>query len=120
MRVVLAREYRFDAAHRLPRLPPGHKCARLHGHGFRVEIEVAGPVDPESGFLIDYGDIDRVVKPLLERLDHACLNDIEGLENPTSELLAAWLWRAIAPGLPQLSAVTVAETCRSRCTYRGD
>jgi 6-pyruvoyltetrahydropterin/6-carboxytetrahydropterin synthase len=119
MRVELAREYRFEAAHRLPRLPPAHRCHRLHGHSFRIEVVLEGEVDEQTGFHLDFGEVDVVLQPVIERLDHRYLNEVEGLENPTSEILAAWLWRQIAPGLPSLRAVTVAETCDSRCTYRG-
>ena len=119
MHVELHREYRFEAAHRLPRLPATHKCYRLHGHSFRFEVQLEGEVDPHTGFLIDFGDVDVLVAPVVERLDHYFLNEIEGLENPTSEVLAAWLWARLRPALPLLRAVTVAETCDARCTYRG-
>lgn len=119
MRVELAREYRFEAAHRLPRLPATHKCHRLHGHSFRIEVLIEGEVDEGTGFLIDFGDVDVVVQPIIDKLDHYYLNEVEGLENPTSEVLAAWLWRRLRPALPQLTAVVVAETCDARCTYRG-
>jgi 6-pyruvoyltetrahydropterin/6-carboxytetrahydropterin synthase len=120
MRVELVRDYRFEAAHRLPNLPEGHKCRRLHGHSFRFSVELAGEVDPRTGFLIDFGDVDVLVAPLVDKLDHYYLNEIEGLENPTSEVLAAWLWRRLRPTLPQLVAITVAETCDARCIYRGE
>jgi 6-pyruvoyltetrahydropterin/6-carboxytetrahydropterin synthase len=120
MRVELAREYGFEAAHRLPRVPESHKCARLHGHSFRVEIRVAGEVDADAGWLIDFGDISAVVEPLLKQeLDHRTLNDVPGLENPTSEILCGWLWGRGGARVPGLSAVTVHETCTARCTYRG-
>jgi 6-pyruvoyltetrahydropterin/6-carboxytetrahydropterin synthase len=119
MRIELHREYRFEAAHRLPRLPETHKCHRLHGHSFRFELSLEGEVDPRTGFLIDFGDVDQIVAPLVERLDHHYLNEIEGLDNPTSEVLAGWIWARVAPQLPQLTAVMVAETCDARCVYRG-
>jgi 6-pyruvoyltetrahydropterin/6-carboxytetrahydropterin synthase len=120
MRMELSRDYRFEAAHRLPRVPEGHKCARLHGHSFRFTVLLAGDVDEQTGFLIDFADVDVVVDPIVAQLDHRYLNELEGLDNPTSELLAGWLWRRIRPKLPQLAAVTVAETCDARCTYRGE
>lgn len=120
MNVRLVHEFKFEAAHRLPKVPPGHKCQRLHGHSFKIEIAVDGPVDPETGWLIDFGVIDDLWKPLGERLDHHYLNDIEGLENPTSENLAKWIWDALKPSLPVLSRVTVFETCDSRCEYKGN
>ncbi len=120
MRVELAREFRFEAAHRLPMVPPEHKCHRLHGHSFVVEVTVAGEVDPRLGWLLDYAEITAVVEPLLKReLDHRVLNDVPGLENPTSEVLAGWLWERLAGRLPGLAAITVHETCAARCTYRG-
>ena len=119
MQIELHREYRFEAAHRLPRLPADHKCHRLHGHSFRFEVMLVGEVDEKTGFLIDFGDVDAIVEPLRQRLDHYFLNEIEGLENPTSEILSRWIWRALKPQLPMLVSVTVAETCDARCVYRG-
>jgi 6-pyruvoyltetrahydropterin/6-carboxytetrahydropterin synthase len=120
MNVDLVREYRFEAAHRLPHVPPGHKCARLHGHSFRFELTVSGAVDEKTGWFIDYGVLDETVAPLLSRLDHYYLNEVEGLENPTSEHLARWLWQRLRPRLPSLVAVTLWETCDARCIYRGE
>ena len=120
MKVELVKEYRFEAAHRLPHVPAGHKCARLHGHSFKFEIHVVGGVDDKTGWLIDYGVMDELVNPLLHRLDHYYLNDIEGLENPTSEVMSRWLYDRIKPGLPQLTAITFYETCDARCIYRGE
>src|SRR6185295_18238155 len=120
MDVELVKEYRFEAAHRLPSVPAGHKCARLHGHSFRFELTIRGPVDPATGWFIDYGVLDDAVAPLVARLDHFYLNEIEGLENPTSEHLARWLWERLRPRLPSLTAVTLWETCDARCIYRGE
>ncbi len=120
MNVRLTREYRFEAAHRLPKVPPGHKCERLHGHSFKIEISIAGPVDEETGWFIDYGEVDEVWEPLDAQLDHYYLNDIEGLENPTSEILARWIWDRMKPALPGLCRVTVHETCDARCEYEGN
>lgn len=121
MHVELTRTYGFEAAHRLPHVPPEHKCARLHGHSFRVEVTLAGEVDPKLGWLVDFGEITAVVEPLLKReLDHRTLNDVPGLENPTSEVLCGWLWERLEPRFPQLTALTVHETCTARCTYRGN
>ena len=119
MKAALTRSYRFEAAHRLPRVPEGHRCARMHGHGFRLEVTVEGEVGAGSGWVLDYADIDRVVDPVVEALDHRCLNDVEGLDNPTSEVLARWIWDRAAPGLPGLVEIAVAESERSRCSYRG-
>jgi len=121
VKVELTREYTFEAAHRLPHVPPDHKCFRMHGHSFRVEVVVAGAVDPHLGWLVDYADITAVVGPLLRNeLDHRSLNDVAGLENPTSENLCGWLWNRLKPQLPALTSITVAETCTARCTYRGE
>ncbi|MFE6592577.1 6-carboxytetrahydropterin synthase QueD [Streptomyces sp. NPDC057781] len=114
------REFTFEAAHRLPNVPEGHKCARLHGHSYKVIVHVEAPVDPESGWVMDFGDLKKAFKPLEGQLDHYYLNDIEGLENPTSEVLARWIWERLKPALPDLSALTVRETCTSGCTYRGE
>lgn len=114
------REFTFEAAHRLPNVPKGHKCERLHGHSYKVIVHVEAPVDPELGWVMDFGDLKKAFKPLEAQLDHYYLNDIEGLENPTSEVLARWIWDRLKPTLPDLSALTVRETCTSGCTYRGD
>ncbi len=116
----LRKSFQFEAAHRLPHVPAGHKCARLHGHSFVAEIVVRGPLDPQLGWVMDYADIKAAFRPIYERLDHHYLNELPGLENPTSENLAVWIWRELKPVLPQLSEVVVAETCTARCVYRGD
>ena len=113
----LFKEFTFEAAHRLPNVPEGHKCARLHGHSFVVRISVDGEVGEQSGWVMDFGDIKSAFKPLYDRLDHYYLNDIPGLENPTSENLARWIWMELSPTLPQLSAVEIRETCTSGCIY---
>jgi len=113
------REFTFEAAHRLPNVPAGHKCARLHGHSYRVEIHLRGDVDPVAGWVTDFGDIKAAFRPLHEQLDHNYLNEVPGLENPTSEVLARWIWERLADALP-LSAVVIRETCTSGCIYRGE
>ncbi|HLU64796.1 MAG TPA: 6-carboxytetrahydropterin synthase QueD [Kofleriaceae bacterium] len=118
MRCRLTRDYRFEAAHFLPRVPEGHKCRRMHGHSYQVRVTIEGEVDPELGWLIDFADVDEVVDPVLAALDHRVLNDLPGLENPTSEVLAMYLWGKLAGRLP-LSEVEVAETADSRCAVRG-
>ena len=120
MRVELVKEFHFEAAHRLPLVPPEHKCFRMHGHSFRVEIVVSGEVDASLGWLVDFGEISARVEPVLrQELDHRVLNDVPGLENPTSELLSVWLWKRLGTLVPHLAAITVHETCTARCTYRG-
>jgi 6-pyruvoyltetrahydropterin/6-carboxytetrahydropterin synthase len=113
------KSFSLESAHRLPNVPEGHKCARMHGHSFRVEIHVAGDVDPQTGWVMDFADLKAAFAPLFERLDHHCLNDVPGLENPTSENLARWIWRELQPDLPRLRRVVVHETCTSGCSYDG-
>lgn len=119
MHVRLVHKFRFEAAHRLPRVPAGHKCARLHGHSFQIELAVEGPVNPETGWYIDFDELQKYWNPLHEQLDHHYLNEVEGLENPTSENLAHWVWVRLWPSLPGLTQVTIFETCDARCEYRG-
>lgn len=116
----LERDYRFEAAHSLPRVPAGHPCARVHGHSYHITVAVEGEIDPALGWVIDFAAIDEVLAPLIAKLDHRNLNDIEGLENPTSENLAVWLWQRAAPRVPGLAEVQVSETASSRCIYRGE
>lgn len=103
------RRYVFQSAHRLPNVPAGHKCGRMHGHGFEAIVQ-AGQVD--------YDRLDALWAPLQQELHYACLNEIEGLENPTSEMLSGWIWRRLRPQLPTLSQVTVFET--ASCGARHD
>jgi 6-pyruvoyltetrahydropterin/6-carboxytetrahydropterin synthase len=112
--------FTIEAAHRLPNVRQGHKCARLHGHSFRIEVHVTGPVGEESGWVMDFADIADAFEPIRERLDHRYLNEIEGLENPTSENLARWIWERLKPRLPALGKLTVHETCTAGCVYRGE
>jgi len=116
----LRKTFQFEAAHHLPQLPEDHKCRRLHGHSFQVDVVVDGPCDPQLGWVMDYAEISQAFKPLWEQLDHHYLNEIEGLENPTSERVALWIWDRLRPTLPLLKEVVVAETCTARCVYRGE
>ncbi len=111
--------FQIEAAHRLPQVPPGHKCARLHGHSFRIEVHAQGELDSKLGWVMDFADIKSAFAPVFERLDHQYLNEIPGLENPTSERLAIWIWEALKPTLPVLSKIVVHETCTSGCAYTG-
>lgn len=120
MKMELRKTFQFEAAHLLPLLPADHKCRRLHGHSFKVELAVAGECDPRLGWVMDYADISAAFKPLWQQLDHYYLNDIPGLENPTSENVALWIWQRLKPSLPLLTEIVVAETCQSRCVYRGE
>lgn len=118
MRMRLERSYRFEAAHFLPKVPAGHKCARMHGHSYAIEVTIEGDVDSERGWVVDFAEIDEHAQPLVKQLDHQVLNEIEGLANPTSELLAAWWWQRLAKVLPVVE-IAVSETPTSRCVYRG-
>ena len=118
--VEIFKQFTIEAAHRLPNLPENHKCRRLHGHSFRVEIHVSGPLTEKEGWIMDFADVTRAFNPIYEQLDHHYLNDIPGLENPTSEILARWIWSRLKPALPLLSKVVVRETCTAGCIYTGD
>ncbi len=117
-RTFIEKELRFEAAHRLPHLPEDHKCHRLHGHSFRVTVRVEGPIDSKLGWVVDFADVAAAWKPLHELLDHRYLNEVEGLENPTSENLARFIAERLdVPSPARLVSVTVHETCASRCVY---
>lgn len=119
MYVELVREYRFESAHFLPKVPMGHRCRNIHGHSFKLDVTVGGEADEETGFLIDFFEMDQIVQPVVDALDHKLLNDIPGLENPTSEWLARYVYDRILPALPVLRSVTIWETTDSRCVYFG-
>ena len=114
------KEFSIEAAHWLPHVPEGHKCRRLHGHSFKIEVHVAGALDERLGWIMDFADIKSAFQAIEDELDHRCLNDVAGLENPTSENLARWIWVRLQAGLPGLSEVVVRETCTSGCAYRGN
>ena len=120
MRARIVQEFRFEAAHRLPRVPESHKCFRLHGHSYKVEVVVAGAVSPESGWICDFAEIEEAWKALHDAIDHRYLNEIPGLENPTSEVLAGFIWERLKPIFSGLTRVVVHETCESRCEYEGE
>ncbi len=118
-KVRLVREFSFEAAHRLPNAPPEHKCTRLHGHSYKIELVCEGEADPRTGWLVDFDGMKRAFAPVHEQLDHRYLNEIEGLENPTAENLARWIWVRLKPQLGSLAQVNVVETGTTRCEYRG-
>jgi 6-pyruvoyltetrahydropterin/6-carboxytetrahydropterin synthase len=115
----ISQAFRFEAAHRLPNVPETHRCHRMHGHSYRVELQLEGPVDPRTGFVVDFFDIENAFGDLLKRLDHHCLNEIDGLDNPTAENIAIWIWERTKPDLPQLSSVRVYETSDCWAEYDG-
>ena len=112
--------FTIEAAHRLPNLPDDHKCSRLHGHSFNIEIHVSGEVDTTTGWVMDFAEISKAFQPLFKQLDHHYLNEIEGLENPTSENLAKWIWGKLKSVLPLMSSIVVRETCTAGCVYCGE
>ncbi len=114
------KQFSIEAAHWLPNVPPGHKCGRMHGHSFQIEVHISGPVDPELGWVLDFADIKAAFQPIEERIDHYCLNEVPGLENPTSENLARWIWTELHPALPQLNKIVIRETCTSGCINSGE
>lgn len=114
------KEFTFEAAHRLPHVPEGHQCARLHGHSFQVQVHVRGIVDPGTGWIIDFAEVKRAFQPIHDQLDHRYLNEVAGLENPTTEILARWIWQRLKPGLPGLSKLVIRETCTAGCVYQGE
>ena len=119
MEITLTKSFTFDAAHWLPTFPEGHKCRRMHGHTFRAEVVVRGEVDPQTGYLVDYGELKAAIKPVEDQLDHHVLNDVPGLANPTSENLSRWVYDQLKESLPPLLAVRVYETATSSAEYRG-
>ncbi|HEX8312946.1 MAG TPA: 6-carboxytetrahydropterin synthase QueD [Chthoniobacteraceae bacterium] len=119
MHVRLTKDFTFEAAQTLPSAPEGHKCHKMHGHSFKVEVSVEGEVNPETGWFYDHAVIGRAMKPLVEQLDHSYLNEIPGLENPTIENMAAWFWRKIEAQCPGLCEIVIHETPTARCSYRG-
>ncbi|MEX0741318.1 MAG: 6-carboxytetrahydropterin synthase QueD [Phycisphaeraceae bacterium] len=119
MIVTLSKSFRFEAAHFLPTFPEGHKCRRLHGHSFHIDVVVKGEVDPAKGYLQDYGEIGAAIAPVRDQLDHYLLNDLPGLNNPTAEMLARWIFDRLKAALPLLHLVRVHETCTSSFEYAG-
>ncbi|WP_239845849.1 6-carboxytetrahydropterin synthase QueD [Shewanella sp. Isolate11] len=119
MTIEIYKEFTFESAHKLPNVPADHKCGRLHGHSYRVRIHLTGEPNEQLGWFIDFGDLKKIFKPIYEQLDHRYLNDIEGLENPTAEVIAVWIWDRLVKNLPQLSAIELMETCTSGVVYRG-
>lgn len=120
MKVRLSKDFIVEAAQSLPMVPAGHKCSRLHGHTFTIEICVEGEVGAESGWLYDHAEISVAMKPIVAELDHSYLNEIPGLENPTIEMMCAWIWEKLKPSLPELCEIIIHETPSARCSYRGN
>lgn len=119
MSVNIYKEFTFEAAHKLPNVPDGHKCGRLHGHSYRIRIHLSGDIDPKLGWFIDFSDVKEIFSPILKQLDHNYLNDIDGLENPTAEVIAIWVWNKLKSNLPTLSGIELMETCTCGVLYEG-
>lgn len=111
--------FHLECARRLPHLPAEHPCSRVHGHSFRVEVQVSGPLDEKLGWVLDFAEVDEAWAPVKGALDHRYLNDVPGLANPTSERMAVWIWDRLKPVLPGLSKITIQETATSGCVYTG-
>ena len=116
--MILFKEFTFEAAHKLPLVPKNHKCANLHGHSFKVKICIDGPIS-KMGWVMDFSELKQICAPYISELDHSYLNEIIGLENPTSEKIASWFWDKRKKNLPQLRSIQVMETCNSGCEYFG-
>lgn len=120
MAIELFREFTIESARQLPKLPADHPCARMHGHTFRIQVYIQGSIDTQSGWIMDFASLDEQLQALRLEIDHRVLNDIPGLENPTTELLARWLWQRLQPGLPGLSRIVLSENPHSGCVYSGE
>ena len=117
--MIIYKQFSFDSAHFLPQVPEGHKCKRLHGHTYHLTVFVTGEVREKEGWVMDYGDLKMAAGPVVDLLDHHLLNEIEGLENPTAEVLSIWIWNKVKPLLPQLSRIELKETPTSGVIYEG-
>jgi 6-pyruvoyltetrahydropterin/6-carboxytetrahydropterin synthase len=117
--MTIFREFRFEAAHRLPDAPPGHKCRRLHGHSYRLVVHVEGPIEPATGWVMDFSELRAVVDPVIGQLDHQYLNEIDGLSQPTAEVITVWIWNRLKPVLPGLKRLELHETAKAGCIYDG-
>lgn len=118
--MLIYKKFTFDAAHFLPHVPQGHKCRNMHGHTYTLTAFVEGPLLKKEGWVIDYADLKKAIKPIIDELDHHLLNEIPGLENPTSEILAAWLWNRLKNRLEGLKRIELNETAGSGVIYEGD
>ena len=117
--MIIFKEFNFDSAHFLPNVPDGHKCKEIHGHTYRLILYFEGKIDVQFGWLIDFAEIKEVVDPIINNIDHKLLNNIEGLENPTCEAIAIWLWDNIKPTIPLLNRIELHETLTSGVVYEG-
>jgi len=116
----VCKTFSIEAARSLPHLPENHPCSKIHGHSFKITLMVSGPVDKDTGFVMDFGELETLFEPLRKQIDHSYLNDIEGLENPSSENLCKWIWKKLILSLPRLSQIEIRETDSTNCIYKGD
>lgn len=117
--MIISKQFIFDAAHFLPNVPDGHKCKNIHGHTYHLTVLIDGPLQEKLGWVIDYGDLKKAIAPVIMQVDHQLLNNIPGLENPTSEMLVVWIWQQIKPVLPLLKRLELYETPTSGVIYEG-
>ncbi|PWG81653.1 6-carboxytetrahydropterin synthase QueD [Pararcticibacter amylolyticus] len=117
--MVIYKQFTFDSAHFLPNVPAGHRCGSMHGHTYKLTVFFEGDLDPVQGWVIDFNDIKKIISPLIDSVDHKLLNDIPGLENPTSEVMASWFWNKIKPEIPSLSRIELSETPSTGVIYEG-
>jgi 6-pyruvoyltetrahydropterin/6-carboxytetrahydropterin synthase len=118
--MLIYKEFTFDSAHFLPNVPDGHKCKEMHGHTYRLRIWIKGQPDPKLGWVMDFAVLKGVVKPVVAELDHKCMNNVPGLENPTCELIAVWIWNRLKPLLPAMDHLELHETPTSGVVYNGE
>ena len=118
--MLIFKEIRFDATHFLPKVPEGHACSHLHSHAFTIQIHVVGDIDPAAGWVMDFAALSQAVKPIIDQLDHHCLNEISGLENPTCEMLTRWIWTRLHPLIPGLTKLVLKETPDAGCVFQGE
>ncbi len=119
IKMIVFKQFTFDSAHFLPHVPDGHKCKEIHGHTYRLTVFLEGEPDPQLGWVMDFAEISKVIDPIVKEIDHKFLNNIEGLENPTCELMAVWLWKKIKPQVPLLKKIELNETPTSGTIYEG-
>lgn len=117
MNFELKQQFRIESARFLPNLPAGHPCARTHGHSFLITLRLIGPLDKQIGWVRDYHEIENLMKPVLNQLDHHLLNEVPGLENPTSEILCRWIFEKAQSVMPELAQVSVSETPNTECSF---
>ena len=118
--MTIFKQFTFDSAHFLPNVPETHKCRGIHGHTYKLTVFLEGPLDPQLAWVADFGDIKREVKAVVDLVDHKLLNDIPGLENPTCEVVAIWIWNKIKSSIPLLKRIELHETPTSGVIYEGN